>query len=112
MIVSVETGPVPHLNPSDQVVVDDLECTDDVFYLTIQYGFQDKQDVPAALRNAAEQGMLGDLDIKNAIYLVSEITLVSGDDPVCARGVNGCSCCSRAHREARSTPTTYRSTGS
>ena len=81
VIVSVETGPVPHVNPSDQVVVDDLEYTDDVFYLTIQYGFQDKQDVPAALRNAAEQGMLGDLDIENAIYLVSEITLVSGDDP-------------------------------
>ena len=36
VIVSVETGPVPPVNPSDQVVVDDLEYTDDVFYLTIQ----------------------------------------------------------------------------
>ena len=73
---------VPHVDPSDQIVVDDLEYTgDDILYLTIQYGFQDKQDVPAALRHAAEQGMLGDLDIEDAIYLVSEITLVRGDDP-------------------------------
>jgi len=82
VIVSVGTGTVPHAHLSDQVVDDDLDYTgEDVRYLTIQYGFQDKQDVPAALRRAAEQGMLGDLDIENAIYLVSEITLVSGDDP-------------------------------
>jgi KUP system potassium uptake protein len=83
VIVSVATGTVPHVDPSEQVVVDDdLDYTgDDFLYLTIKYGFQDKRDVPAALRRAAEQGMLGDLDIEDAIYLVSEITLVSGDDP-------------------------------
>jgi KUP system potassium uptake protein len=82
VIVSVGTGTVPHADPSEQVVVDDLDyADDDVLYLTIQYGFQDKQDVPAALRRATEQGMLGDLDVEDAIYLVSEITLVSGDDP-------------------------------
>jgi KUP system potassium uptake protein len=82
VIVSVGTGTVPHADPSDQVVIDDLDYTGDrVLYLTIQYGFQDEQDVPAALRRAAEHGMLGDLDIEDAIYLVSEITLVSGDDP-------------------------------
>jgi len=84
VIVSVETGTVPHADPSEQVVVDDVDyadAADDVLYLTIQYGFQDAPDVPAALRRAAEQGMLGDLDIEDAIYLVSEITLVSGDDP-------------------------------
>ena len=37
--------------------------------------------MPATLRRAAEQGMLGDLDIDAAIYFVSEITLVRGDDP-------------------------------
>jgi KUP system potassium uptake protein len=80
--VSVGTGTVPHIGPSEQVVVDDLDYTgDEVLYLTIGYGFQDKQDVPASLRRAAEHGMLGDLDIEDAIYLVSEITLVRGDDP-------------------------------
>lgn len=82
VIVSVRTGTVPYTDPSEQVVVDDLDYTgDDVRYLKIQYGFQDKQDVPAALRRAAEHGTLGDFDVENAIYLVSEITLVSGDDP-------------------------------
>lgn len=46
-----------------------------------RYGFQDKLDVPTALRRAADQGMLGDLDVDAAIYFVSEISLVRGDDP-------------------------------
>ena len=77
-----ESGQSPMSDLSEQTVVDDLDYTDDdIVYLTIQYGFQDKLDVPAALRRAAEQGMLGDLDIDAAIYFVSEITLVRGDDP-------------------------------
>ncbi len=82
VIVSVGTGTVPHVDPSEQIVVDDLDYTgDDILYVTIQYGFQDKVDVPIALGRAAEQGMLGDLDVDAAIYFVSEITLVRGDDP-------------------------------
>ena len=37
--------------------------------------------MPAVLGRAAKHGMLAELDIEDAIYLVSEITLVSGDDP-------------------------------
>ncbi|HSO97308.1 MAG TPA: potassium transporter Kup [Solirubrobacteraceae bacterium] len=82
VIVSVATETVPHVDLAEQIVVDDLDCTgDDLIYLTIRYGFQDSPDVPAALLRATEQGMLGDLDIENAIYFVSEITLVRGDDP-------------------------------
>jgi KUP system potassium uptake protein len=81
VIVSVATEPVPHVDRSQQVVVDLDDAGGDVRYLTIRYGFQDKPDVPAALRRAAEQGVIGDLDIEDAVYLVSEITLVGGDDP-------------------------------
>lgn len=82
VIVSVETGTVPHVDPSQQIVADELDYTgDDVLYLTIRYGFQDKPDVPAALRHAVEHGILGGLDIEGLTYFVSEITLVSGDDP-------------------------------
>jgi KUP system potassium uptake protein len=82
VIVSIGTGTVPHVDPAEQIVVDDLDYTgDDILYLTIQYGFQDKLDVPATLRRAAEQGILRDLDIDAAIYFVSEITLVRGHDP-------------------------------
>ncbi len=82
VIAHVETGSVPHVEPSDQFSVEDLDFVDDdIHYVTIKYGFQDRPDVPAALRRAADQGMCGDVDIENAVYLVSEITLVSGHDP-------------------------------
>jgi KUP system potassium uptake protein len=92
VIVSVGTAMVPHVSPSEQITVDDLDYTDDdIVHVRIQYGFQDKPHVPEALRHAAEQGMLGDLDsehsidIENAIYLLSEITIVRGDDPGLSR---------------------------
>ncbi len=82
VIVSVDTGTTPHVDPSKQISVDDLEyADDDIQYVRIQLGFQDKPDVPSALRRAAEQGMLGDVDIEHAVYLVSEIKLVRCDDP-------------------------------
>jgi KUP system potassium uptake protein len=86
VIVSVSTERVPHVAASDQVVVEELDYTgDDVLYLTIRYGFQDKQDVPATLRRACAQDMLGDADAENAVYLVSEITIVRGDEPALPR---------------------------
>ena len=82
VIVRVRIGTVPHVAPPDQISVHALDYTDDdILAVTLDYGFQDKQDVPVALGRAAEQGLLGDADIANAIYLISEITLVIGDDP-------------------------------
>jgi KUP system potassium uptake protein len=83
VIVSVETETVPHVDPSERIVVDDLGYTGDgLVYLTVRYGFQDDQDVPAALREAAAgQGFPEKIDVENAIYFVSEITIVLGDDP-------------------------------
>ena len=82
VIVSVETETVPHVDHSERVAVDDLGCTDDgIVYLTVRYGFQDDQSVPAALREAAAQGLPVTIDVENAIYFVSEITIVLGDDP-------------------------------
>jgi KUP system potassium uptake protein len=83
VIVSVQTETVPHVDPADRIVVDDLGYTGDgIVYLTVRYGFQDDQDVPAALREAAAgQGFPEKIDVENAIYFVSEITIVLGDDP-------------------------------
>ncbi len=89
VIVSVHTGTVPHVDPAEQISIDDLAYTDDdIEHVTISYGFQDKPDVPRALMRAAEAGMLGelgDVDLDTAVYLVSEITLVMGDDPGLSR---------------------------
>ena len=80
--MSVETETVPHVDHSKRIVVDDLGYSDDgIVYLAVRYGFQDDQNVPTALRQAAAQGLPVKIDAENAIYFVSEITIVLGDDP-------------------------------
>jgi KUP system potassium uptake protein len=82
VIVSVETRRVPHVDYSERVVVDELGYEDDgVLHLTVHYGFQDDHDVPAAVRQAAAGGLEVDVDVENATYFVSQITLVRGDTP-------------------------------
>jgi KUP system potassium uptake protein len=83
VIVSVKTETIPHVDPAERIVVDDLGCTGDgIIYLTVHYGFQDDQKLPVALREAAAgQGLPENIDVENPIYFVSEITLVLGDDP-------------------------------
>ena len=82
IIVSVETETVPHVEPAERVVVDELGYEDDgIVYLTVRYGFQDDQNVPAALRQAAAEGLPVEINVETATYFVSEITIVPGDDP-------------------------------
>jgi KUP system potassium uptake protein len=86
VIVSVQTSGVPYVRRSERVVVDELGYEDDgVLHLTIRYGFQDTHDVPAALRQAVAHGLEVDVDVDNATYFVSHITLVRGDDPAMPR---------------------------
>jgi KUP system potassium uptake protein len=81
IIVSVETRRVPHVPRSERVTVDPLGYEDDgILHLTIRFGFQDDHDVPAALVQAAAQGLECEVDIDNATYFVSHITIVLGDD--------------------------------
>ena len=82
VIVSVETRGIPHVDRSERVVVDELGYEDDgILHLTINYGFQDDQNVPEALRQAAAQGLEVDVDVDNATYFVSQIKIVRGDAP-------------------------------
>jgi KUP system potassium uptake protein len=86
VIVSVVTRRVPHVPRSERVVVDELGYVDDgILHLTIHYGFQDDQDVPAALRQAVEHGLEVEIDPRRATYFVSQITLVRGEDRSMAR---------------------------
>jgi KUP system potassium uptake protein len=86
VIVSVETRRVPHVDRSQRVVVDELGYEDDgILHLTLHYGFQDEQNVPAALRRAAAKGLEVDIDVAHATYFVSQITLVRGDAPGMSR---------------------------
>jgi KUP system potassium uptake protein len=47
----------------------------------MRFGFQDEHNVPDALRQAAEQGLEADIEVDNATYFVSRITIVRGDAP-------------------------------
>jgi KUP system potassium uptake protein len=86
VIVSVETRPVPHVPRSERVTVDELGYEDDgILHLTLTYGFQDDRNVPRALREVAKTDVEVDIDVENATYFVSHITIVLGDDRSMAR---------------------------
>jgi KUP system potassium uptake protein len=86
LIVSVETRRVPHVARSERVVLDDLGYEDDgIVHLTVHYGFQDDQDVPAALRQAEAGGLEVEVDLERATYFISQITIVRGDAPGMSR---------------------------
>jgi KUP system potassium uptake protein len=82
VIVSVKTERVPYVEPAERIVVDELRYEDEgILHLTIHYGFQEQQDVPKALRQGAERDLEVELDIDNATYFISQVTLVRGDGP-------------------------------
>ncbi len=81
VICTVHTSRTPHVHRSERVVVDDLGHEDDgILHLTVRYGFQDDHNVPAALLQATSHGLEAKIDVAKALYFVSNITLVRGDD--------------------------------
>jgi KUP system potassium uptake protein len=80
VIVSVTNENVPHVPAAERISIDDLGYHDDgIFHLTVRYGFQDEQDIPAALRLAASRpappGTEFDVDPDGASYFLSRGTL-------------------------------------
>jgi KUP system potassium uptake protein len=85
-IVTVRMVDVPHVAPADCVAVDDLGYADDgIFHLTATFGFQDDPDVPVALRLAIERGVEAPIDIADASYFVSRMTVAETRRPGLAR---------------------------
>ena len=86
VIVSVETWRVPHVSRSERILVDELGYEDDgILHVTVRYGFQDEHNVPRALRQAASYALETDVDVDNATYFVSLMTIVRGDAPGMSR---------------------------
>jgi len=82
VIVSVQTMRVPRVHRSERVVVDELGHEDDgILHLTLRYGFQDFQNVPAGLLQATAEDLEVKIDVANATYFVSRITITRGEDP-------------------------------
>jgi KUP system potassium uptake protein len=85
VIVSAVSENIPHV-VEDRIRVDDLGYRDDgIVHVTVRYGFQDEQDIPAALREAASgdgsRGTELDIDPDRASYFLSRVTLRLTHDP-------------------------------
>ena len=94
IIISVEVERVPHVADADRVEVerqivfsgatgDRLDMPAEAFTgLLIRFGFLDEPDIPAALHIAAERHLIPDaIDVDQASYFLSQITIVSTDAP-------------------------------
>ena len=72
VIVAAESVKGAHAVGSDQVSVDHLGSRDHgVVLVTARFGFQDAQDIPAAVRRAIAAGLVHDIDLDSASYFLS-----------------------------------------
>jgi KUP system potassium uptake protein len=86
VIVSVETLRVPHVARDERVAVDDLGYQDDgIAHVTASFGFQDASNIPDLLRLATSDGIEMEIDVEDASYFLSQITIVESDRPGMAK---------------------------
>ncbi|GAB3588367.1 potassium transporter Kup [Calidifontibacter terrae] len=79
LIVSTHSENVPHVPADERVVIDDLgDPFDNITHLTLRFGFQDDQDVPAALERARDMGV--DFDAGDVTYFLSRISVHLSSD--------------------------------
>jgi len=74
VIVSANSANVPHVHPEERFECDDLGHDDDrIHHLSIRFGFSEDPNLPAALRQACEAGLLenGRIDVTDASYFLS-----------------------------------------
>ncbi len=72
VIVSAQSVNSPHVAPAEQIRVDYLGSrADGIALVTARFGFQDAQDVPAALQRAISAGLESDVDLDHASYFLS-----------------------------------------
>ncbi|WP_270887552.1 potassium transporter Kup [Pedococcus sp. 5OH_020] len=78
LIVTTTSENVPHVRDEDRVELDHLgDPYDAITHLTLRFGFQEDQDVPAALGVARDQGII-DIDPDTVYYFLSRISLQRG----------------------------------
>jgi KUP system potassium uptake protein len=77
VIVSTRGRGVPHVPPDERLAIDDLGYANDgIVHLTVEHGFYDSPDIPAALARAAgSAGLEGAIDLGRTSYFVSRGSL-------------------------------------
>ena len=74
IIVSATAQNVPHVPAAERLSVDELGYADDgIQHLSVRFGFSDAPDLPDALRQACEAGVLerAATDVSDASWFVS-----------------------------------------
>jgi len=80
LLVSTQSQNVPHVHEQERCRFERLTSPLGTFHrVQLRFGFQDEQDVPAALQVAQDQGLHIDLD--EAFYFLSRITVLRGNVP-------------------------------
>jgi KUP system potassium uptake protein len=82
IIVSINTETIPYVSPEDRFRVDDLHHRDDgIIMVKAHYGFQERPNVPALVREAAASGFETPIDVDDVVYFLSKIEIVATDAP-------------------------------
>jgi KUP system potassium uptake protein len=82
VILSIVTTKAPYVSESERLTVDELGYEDDgITHLTAHFGFQDALVVPRLLELAAEAGLERELDVENAVYFLSQISIAPTGAP-------------------------------
>jgi KUP system potassium uptake protein len=77
LIVSAKALTVPYVHHDDRLQFDDLGFDDDgIYHVTVRYGFSEPPDIPQALDEARDKGMLArEVDLDSASYFLSRASI-------------------------------------
>lgn len=80
IVVSVETLPVPRVAPDHRIAVGALGYRDDgILHVTVNAGYMERPDVPAALHRLPTEVTDGGVDLDDASYFLSHLELIPGE---------------------------------
>jgi KUP system potassium uptake protein len=76
IVVSARTADVPHIPWAQRITVEHLgDPHHGIVHVAVDFGFQDRTDIPEALRRAGVEDLDTDADIDNASYFLSRISM-------------------------------------
>jgi KUP system potassium uptake protein len=87
VIVSARAATVPYVDLDERLQIDDLGFDDDgIYHVTVRYGFSEPPDIPQALEQARDEGLLAaDVDPDDASYFLSRASLRATSAPGMSR---------------------------
>jgi KUP system potassium uptake protein len=82
IVVSARTADVPHIPWAQRITVDHLgDPHHGIVHVAVDFGFQDRTDIPEALRRAGIEDLDRDADIDTASYFLSRISMRRTREP-------------------------------